>query len=194
MRRRYSSAEAAASRYAHLRGSLESARSANPITRVERCARCGGGPSTLEGKRGRQVARCSSCRELWDGALLEGPRAPSTGFDVSAWQEQVLELARLRPVFEPRPPRMELLDWRAHQIAYFAWIDPRLGSIPCVIDAGRALLPKAPRGWTERATRTTVDRAERIFETRLQRRRLWSGEPHSGGGSAWRRPRATRSG
>lgn len=166
------------------------ARDLRDALRTPTTARCYGCGGTRIG------AHCGSCRNPW---IPESrwrkmtTRRQHVRPGVVDQSDQRTELMRLRPVFEPRPRAMTVLDWRQHRLCLAAQHAKGL-SVADIVRHGPKAIARAPRGWTEDVVRGALERIKRIVEDRLREEGLWGGpwlaRWDERGGGHWRRPRS----
>lgn len=197
-------AEHALRLYLHLVNGGGQERSLDLFDTREACERCGGGPRTQRGRKGRETEVCASCGFPWRGrpvALIDPTSRRASGRETVRFRnrrssvrvrreepapvEQSAEsLVHLRRVIEPRPRDTSRADWEFDLRAFAVWTEGKGRSFTAAAELGLELFPMAvtqSRWWSEWKVREACYHARDVIENRLRR-----------GWSAWRRdaPRA----
>jgi hypothetical protein len=207
-------AEEALRLYLHLSNGGGQARSLDLYDTREACDRCGGGPRTTRGRRGREVEVCASCAFPWKGRtvpLLE-PRASRTSQsgetvkprkkrssprvrreETTPVEHAAEVLVLLRRVIEPRPRDSTAAEWRFDLRAFAVWTDGKGCSYARAAELGAEIFPtyeSESRWWSEWKVREACTLAREVIERRL--RRGWA-EWRDEGSRRGRRPGASAS-
>ncbi len=186
-------AEDALRTYLDLANGGGQARSLDLYETRDACDRCGGGPRTQRGRRGREMDVCASCGSPWKGRsvpLLE-PRGRSRSSEretarprkkrpttrvrrgeLAPVEHAAVILVYLRRVIETRPRDATDAEWRFDLRAFAVWTEGKGRSYAVAAEFGAELFPQAvtpSRWWSEWKVREACKRARDVIERRLHR-------------------------
>lgn len=125
----------------------------------ERCAKCGGGPSTAKSNGARLLrhrkwkTECASCGAPWRGEEINVVRSASrkrkhghAAAKDGAVVDRFDVWRRLQPMVENRPRHVDQQRWDFALVCLIAHLDRTIGTLPNVVDHGPDILPTAH--WT----------------------------------------------
>jgi len=146
------------------------------------CARCKGGPKTIEfrGKRlpGRWhlVEICASCRQPWTQDESGEFDVPKAGGGPSPDPERHLvrdldEYEYLRSIMDNRPRAWEADRWSFALQAWRVYLHPKIGSYQSAAEYANGLKvqPAFPEWWTRDIVWRWVNRARLVVKQRMGR-------------------------
>ena len=157
--------------YLHLREGGGQIKSLDILERRETCERCGKGPRTLKGVKGREREICASCGLMWKGVVEGWVREFIQGSRDSDAHERLMDMwCRLRPMIENRPRSLTNLEWAFDVKALELSIE---GHGRGISETARIGFEKSPdlasptRRWTPYIVRSAVERARECIGRRL---------------------------
>lgn len=159
--------------YLHLSQGGGQVKSLDILERREKCERCGQGPRTMKGSKGRERDVCASCGLSWKGEVTGWIREFISGARDRDAHERLMDLwCRLRPMIENRPRALTDSEWLFDRQALALSIEGHGRSVSETTRIGlqecSEIASPPERRWTPDIVRSAVERARNIIERRLR--------------------------
>jgi hypothetical protein len=166
--------------YLHLRDGGGQIKSLDILERRETCERCGKGPRTLKGVKGREREICASCGLSWKGEVVGWIKEFVSGSRDTDAPERLMDIwCRLRPMIEHRPRSLTNDEWLFDRTALELSIEGHGRSVTETTRVGIqrcSALASPARRWTPDYVRSAVERARKCIGRRLHDAKTRRGE------------------